>query len=115
MLPDSGELTVNGAVAIMEQEPYLFDWDTERGNANATLSSGQKQKAAFLRMEQAEAMVWLLDEPTASLDAESERELLSVLERERSRRLIFVSSHNQAIWEMADAVLNLDVEGGAAL
>ena len=115
MQPDSGELFVNGAVAVLEQEPFLFEWDTERENANATLSGGQKQKTAFARMERADAEVWLLDEPTASLDAESVRELLAILEQERSRRLIVISSHNQAIWEMADAVLDLDAKGGAAL
>jgi ABC-type transport system involved in cytochrome bd biosynthesis fused ATPase/permease subunit len=99
----------------MEQEPYIFEWDSERENANITLSGGQKQKVAFARMSEAEADIWLLDEPTASLDAESEHELLSILEHERTRRLIIVSSHRQPIWDIADAVLDLDAEGGAAL
>jgi ABC-type multidrug transport system fused ATPase/permease subunit len=110
--PDGGELTVTGTVAAMEQEPYLFEREAERGNANATLSGGQKQKAAFERVKRSGASVWLLDEPTASLDADSERELLGTLERERSRRLIIISSHKQAALDIADATLDLGAPDG---
>ena len=46
-----------------------------------TLSVGQQRRVALARLKMRAAMLWLLDEPTNSLDAASERRFLALLAR----------------------------------
>jgi len=48
------------------------------------LSAGQRRRLALARLIAAPAPLWLLDEPTAALDTDGERRLVSVIEAHRS-------------------------------
>ena len=48
------------------------------------LSAGQKRRLALARLLVAPASLWLLDEPTAGLDADAERRLDHAMERHRA-------------------------------
>lgn len=48
------------------------------------LSTGQKRRAAIARLLVSRRPIWLLDEPTAGLDAESERQFSALMERHRA-------------------------------
>jgi heme exporter protein A len=48
------------------------------------LSAGQRRRLALARLIAAPAPIWLLDEPTAALDADGERRLLAVVEAHRA-------------------------------
>ena len=50
---------------------------------HAYLSAGQKRRAALARLWVAPRPLWLLDEPTASLDAASERVVADMIEAHR--------------------------------
>jgi heme exporter protein A len=47
------------------------------------LSAGQKRRLALARLLASPAPLWLLDEPTAALDADGERRLIAAIETHR--------------------------------
>ena len=62
----------------------------------AELSGGERQRVSLARCLAQEARLLLLDEPTASLDAEARADLIELLERMRERRglAILMVSHD---------------------
>jgi ATP-binding cassette subfamily B multidrug efflux pump len=65
----------------------------ERG---ANLSLGEKQMITFLRAWLQQPEIWILDEATAFFDPSAERELLQVLEDERSRGITVIQVAHRA-------------------
>ena len=58
------------------------------------LSTGQKRRAAIARLLVSRRPVWLLDEPTAGLDAESARQFSALMEKHRaSGGMILAATH----------------------
>jgi heme exporter protein A len=58
------------------------------------LSTGQKRRAAIARLLVSRRPVWLLDEPTAGLDAESELQVFALMEKHlASGGMILAATH----------------------
>lgn len=57
------------------------------------LSGGQWQRLSLARIHLRGAGVWLLDEPTSAIDAESESEIFAELQRTKGDRITIVVSH----------------------
>ena len=55
--------------------------DTRLGDGGAGLSAGERQRLALARAFVRDAPLLVLDEPTASLDAETEADVLDAVRR----------------------------------
>ena len=62
---------------------------------NINLSDGEKQKIVILRMLFSNASVWILDEPTSSLDKESKNVLYEELRRRKKDHIIILITHEK--------------------
>lgn len=81
--------------------------DTEIGEAATALSVGQARRLALARAFLRDAPILILDEPTESLDAATERLVLDGLRRFRQGRTTLLITHRQAPLALADRVMAL--------
>ncbi|MDE3176615.1 MAG: ABC transporter ATP-binding protein [Pseudomonadota bacterium] len=72
---------------------FAQGYDTNVGEQGAQLSGGQRQRIAIARALLKDAPILLLDEPTAALDSESEREVQSALDALQQGRTTIVVAH----------------------
>ncbi len=77
--------------AFIDQLPQGYD--TEIGERGARLSAGQSQRIAIARAFLKDAPLLILDEPTSSLDPESESLIRHALERLARNRTVLVIAH----------------------
>jgi ATP-binding cassette subfamily B protein/ATP-binding cassette subfamily C protein len=94
-----------GALGVVEALPDR--WQTVLGGwfeAGHELSAGQWQKLAVARAFMRDAEVLVLDEPTASIDAESEHELFQRFQALAADRTAIVISHRFSTVRIADRI-----------
>ena len=83
-------------------------YQTVLGREGGTLSVGQKQRLCLARGLVRDASVLVLDEPTAALDAETERALMAALEASGRGRIVFVIAHRLSTVARADRILVME-------
>lgn len=103
-------MAADQAAILVEIESWPQGWESDVGPGGSFLSGGQRQRLCLARGFLSEAPVLLLDEPTAALDAYSERQLIRSLLALRGHRTVLVVTHQPALARVADQVLIL--EGG---
>ena len=79
--------------------------DTVLGERGAGLSAGERQRVALARAFLRDAPLLLLDEPTANLDGETEREIVRTIGRLAEGRTVVLVAHRPALIGIADRVL----------
>jgi len=72
---------------------FAEGYDASVGEQGTQLSGGQRQRIAIARAMLKNAPILLLDEPTAALDSESEREVQAALDALRVGRTTMVVAH----------------------
>jgi len=85
-------------------------YDTLLGERGTKLSTGQRQRLSIARAVLKDSDVLILDEPTASLDAETELRVMRNLAEWGKEKLIFLITHRLSTIRQAHQILVL--EGG---
>ena len=95
--PEAGEAEIIEAARKAHAHDFISQfsagYDTNVGEHGAQLSGGQRQRVAIARAILKDAPILLLDEPTAALDSESEREVQKALDDLRAGRTTLVVAH----------------------
>jgi ABC-type multidrug transport system fused ATPase/permease subunit len=83
-------------------------WEERIGPRGGKLSGGERQRVALARAALRDPCLLILDEPTAALDAQTERELLNLLDQFTRNRTTIIISHRLSTIRWADRVIVLD-------
>lgn len=99
---------VQAAARAVGAEPFILDlpegYQTHVGERGLRLSGGQRQRLCLARAVLSEAPLWVLDEPTSSLDSESERQVESALSRLLPGRTAVLIAHRLSTVVAADEI-----------
>ena len=77
-------------------------YDTKVGERGVRLSGGQKQRISIARAFLADPPILLLDEPTSSVEPESEAAIVAALDRLMAGRTTVLTSHRPSLIRAAD-------------
>jgi len=94
-----------GLTDVMNRLPDGLE--TVLGERGAGLSAGERQRVALARAFLRDAPLLLLDEPTANLDGETEREIVQTIARLGRGRTVVIIAHRPALVAVADRVVAL--------
>ncbi|OBJ98062.1 ABC transporter [Mycolicibacterium fortuitum] len=83
-------------------------YDSPVGERGLTLSGGQRQRIGIARALIRDSPILILDEPTAALDAESERLVMSALQRLMKDRTVITIAHRLSTIRDADKIVVLE-------
>ena len=82
-------------------------YHTEIGERGSRLSGGERQRVSIARAFLKDAPILILDEPTSSIDTETEGEILDALERLMVGRTTFMIAHRLSTLRAVDQILVL--------
>ena len=83
-------------------------YETVIGEGGATLSGGEKQRIAIARAIMKDAPVIILDEATANVDPENEKELTEAIENLTKKKTIIMIAHRLKTVRNADQIIVVD-------
>jgi ATP-binding cassette, subfamily C, bacterial CydD len=106
--PEMVELEIRAALESAAATTFInrlpAGLDTELGDGGAGLSGGELRRLALARAFLRNAVLVVLDEPTAGLDAENERLIGEALQRLAIGRTVLVISHREETLALAQRV-----------
>ena len=82
-------------------------YDTPVGERGVTLSGGQRQRLSIARAFVRDAPILVLDEATAALDSQSEREVQAAIERLEQNRTVVCVAHRLSTLMNMDRIITL--------
>ena len=83
-------------------------WELSVGEMGGMLSGGQRQLVALARCLVTQPQILLMDEPTSSMDAQSEAQFLRQLKDAVGNRTLIVVTHRPAVLELVQRVVVID-------
>jgi ATP-binding cassette, subfamily B, bacterial len=110
--PDSGPAQVVEAARAANAHDFISSlpdgYDTLIGERGSQISQGERQRISIARAFLKDAPILLLDEPTSSIDAQTEAGILAALERLMAGRTTFTVAHRLSTVRRADHILVVD-------
>jgi ATP-binding cassette subfamily B protein/subfamily B ATP-binding cassette protein MsbA len=109
---DAGDADLWAALTAAHAETFVRELphglDTNVGERGVKLSGGEKQRLSIARALLKNAPILLLDEATASVDSETERQIQDALDRLMENRTAFVIAHRLSTIRNADRIYVLE-------
>lgn len=109
-LPDPGDDAIRnvaertGLLSVITHHPQGLDLKIAEGGKG--LSGGQRQLVALTRLMLSDPSIWLLDEPTASMDEQTEHRCIQVLrEASTPEQTLVLVTHKPALLSMVDRII----------
>lgn len=109
-LADSGDDALilaareTGLIHLITEHPLGLHLPIAEGGKG--LSGGQRQLVALTRLVLTRPRIWLLDEPTASMDGESEQRCIELLKQHiQTQHTMVLVTHKPALIPLADRVI----------
>jgi ABC-type multidrug transport system fused ATPase/permease subunit len=110
--PSASEQEIRAAAVAANADEFIQrlpdGYDTSVAERGSTLSGGQKQRIAIARAILRDAPILILDEPTSSLDAASERLVMDALKRAAAGRTTLIIAHRLTTVRLANRIVVLD-------
>lgn len=110
--PDASEAEIIAAARAGQAHDFISQtpqgYETYVGERGVTLSGGQKQRIAIARALLKDPRLLILDDATASVDAETERLIQMALERLMQGRTSFIIAQRLSTVRLADLILVLE-------
>lgn len=95
-----------GAHEFIERLPMKYDNYVEE--AGAGLSGGEKQRIALARAFLKDSSLYILDEPTSSLDAAAEQMLFDTIDREFDGKTMIIIAHRLSTVRKCDWIIVME-------
>jgi len=109
--PHATQREIAWAARVVQMDDFIqslpLGYGTPVGERGVRLSGGQKQRIALARVLLTDPRILILDEPTASVDADTERRMQQALGEVRAGRTTFVIAHRLWTVQQADQILVL--------
>ncbi len=106
---EAGMEEVEAAARAANAHDFILElpqgYQTEIGERGVKLSGGQRQRLSIARAFLSDPQILILDEPTSSVEPESEAIITQALERLMRGRTTFVTSHRFSLVRGADKIL----------
>jgi ABC-type multidrug transport system fused ATPase/permease subunit len=109
--PHATHHEIEWAARVVQMHDFIHSlplgYGTPVGERGVRLSGGQKQRVALARVLLTDPRILILDEPTSSVDADTERRMQQALVAVRAGRTTFVIAHRLWTVQQADQILVL--------
>jgi ABC-type multidrug transport system fused ATPase/permease subunit len=109
--PHARQEEIEWAARTVQMHDFIaalpLGYGTPVGERGVRLSGGQKQRIALARVLLKNPHILIFDEPTSSVDADTERRMQQALQEVRAHRTTFVIAHRLWTVQQADQILVL--------